>query len=421
MRGLCCAILYSLLASSPAAPATAATVTDWITIAESSSPVLAAEDARITASVHEADAAGNWPAPEVGYAWYAEPVQTRVGPQEHRLSVTQPLPVFGQPGLRAEVARAQTLVARARRAATHDELGYRLSVLWNELWLLDRALDVAREDLELVESLHRSALSQYGAGRSTQAAVTRIELERDRAADDLRRDAAGRAPLLARINAELGRDLAASVPVGDAPTGTGRVLPPDSLRVRLQSSHQLLIAQRQSAAARRQLDLSARERWPRLDIGVDYIFTGEAVQSGVQGSGQDAVLLRAALRVPWPFEGVSDQTARSRALVVASVADESGLTLRLRSELETAYFEFTESGRRLDLLETVLVPGAERALAAVQAAFASGESGVADLLETRRVRLDLALEELQVTAQHANAQARLDLLTATSLTGSGEE
>jgi len=47
MRALCCATLCSLAVLLPGPSCLAATVEDWVALAESSSPVLAAEDARL--------------------------------------------------------------------------------------------------------------------------------------------------------------------------------------------------------------------------------------------------------------------------------------------------------------------------------------------------------------------------------------
>ena len=107
-----------------------------------------------------------------------------MGPQQHKLSITQALPVFGRNGLRSETASAALSIEESRREIVRSGLRYRLVRLWNELWLLDESVRIARRDLDLIETLHGSSLGQYRAGRTPQASEVRIELERERAADE---------------------------------------------------------------------------------------------------------------------------------------------------------------------------------------------------------------------------------------------
>ncbi|RKZ09415.1 hypothetical protein DRQ32_08190 [bacterium] len=412
MRATWFAFLLLLLAAEALAQSKPCTLDQWISVAETSSPSLIAADARVEAAGHDAEGAGNWPAPVVGYGWFVRPVETRLGPQEHKLSLTQALPVFGRSGLRSRTAAAAAEATRARRQATSEAIRYRLTLLWNELWLLEQSRQIAAEDLQLVGALHASALSQYRAGRVSQAAVVRIELELERSRDALRRQEDERAPLLARINAELGRGSFEDLSGGDRLSASGHAPPLESLRVQLSGNAGLAAARGQSTVAQSRSELASRERWPSLSIGGDYIFIGEAIQPGLKDSGQDAILLRAALQLPWPTAGASDQAARQKALQVAARADESALALQLAAELESVHFDYREASRRLELLDISLIPSADLALSVTRSSFAAGESSVGDLIEIRRTRLNLARELVSVSAERANSIARLELLVS---------
>jgi outer membrane protein TolC len=422
MRAIWFATFLVFFTAPARAESTPPTLEGWIAMAEDANPGLHAADARVEAAEYAADGAGTWPAPIVGYGWFLEPVQTRVGPQEHKLSITQALPIFGQNGMRSKAAGASAEAVASLRDAERDELRVRLTRLWNQLWLLDRLLEVAAEDLDLVEALENSALSQYRAGRSSQAAVVRIELERERAIDELRRQEAARVPLVAMINAELGRTPAAPVVGGDRLPDTDGVPSLQTLHLRLAMANRgLIAASRRSDAEASRSELASRERWPTLTLGADYIFTGEASQPGVDGSGQDAILLRAALRLPWPSGQAADRASRQRALHSAAAADEARMGLKLGAELEQAHFDYREAGLRLRLLEESLIPAADQALSVTRSSFAAGESTVGDLIEIRRTRLDLTREFVRVSADRADHHARLELLVGGSLAAENEE
>lgn len=410
-------ITLSLLLTAGSAPAETvpSTLDDWLAVAESGSPVLRAASARTEAARHAADGAGSWTGPLIGYGWFLEPVQTRVGPQEHKLSITQALPVFGRNGLRGDAAAAEVSVEEGRVDLAREELRYRLIELWNELWLLRESASIASSDLQLIEELHGSALGRYRAGRTSQAAVVRIELERERLADDLRRLQAARVPLLARINAELGREPDAPIEGGGVLARAGVQVPSlAELRSKLPGSATVTVAGSRTVAAQSRVELADRDRWPTLAIGADWILTGEAVQPGLEGSGRDAVMLRAAVRLPWPSGGRADQAERQAAVLAAARAEESRVGLAAGARLEQAWFDYAEATRRSDLLEQSLIPAADLALTVSSSSFAAGETGIGDLIEIHRTRLDLALELARASVQRANGIARLELLTSST-------
>ena len=77
-----------------------ATLADFLRVAEARNPGLESSRRIWRAEAEGAEAAGSWPDPQLSFAWYAEEVETRVGPQKQRLSVRQRLPWFGKLRLR---------------------------------------------------------------------------------------------------------------------------------------------------------------------------------------------------------------------------------------------------------------------------------------------------------------------------------
>src|SRR5690606_14644794 len=92
------------------APAPDGSLGSYVRYAVTESPALRASLERWRAAALRIEPARRLPDPMVSYGFYALPVQTRVGPQRHRLSVRQDVP---WPTKLTAAANAQSLRARA--------------------------------------------------------------------------------------------------------------------------------------------------------------------------------------------------------------------------------------------------------------------------------------------------------------------
>lgn len=365
------------------------------------SPALVAADADAAAAREAVRARGGWPDPRVSVGIALEPVETRLGPQETRIGITQPLPLFASPGLRAEVSRGMA----DQRAAAADVAARRVMVdvtrAYADLAYLERATEVTRTTASLLADVEAVVRSRYEAGRTGAGAVIRAEVEAARMAD--RADGlADRADgVRARLEAAMGEEVRGRI------TTTGLPDPapvPDAveLRSRLRDVNPQLRALdgavRGAEAASR---LASRGRWPQLSVGVDWIGIGEPDGISPADAGRDAWMAMAMVEIPLFFGARDGAYDEARATRTAREADRADRLLALTAALEAAVAGARELERRVVLFEETLLPRAEEAVVATTDAFTAGGASLTDVVDVHRVRLDLVLDL---------ARSRADLL-----------
>ena len=415
--------LFAITAAGPVvaqgvdlAPPT--TKDDFVRLAEERSPRLRFAKEAWEAEIGALDADGSFPDPRLTYGWYAEPVETRVGPQKHRISVVQRIPWFGKLGLRRRSAEEAAAATESWLETERFEVRRDASHAWYDLYLWNRTVDITGNHLELLVQLESVVRGEYRTGGASHADLVRVQMELGLLEDRLQslrdRGVAHRA----RANELLDRPASTDVP---APESLPRVPDaPDAEDVRTvvrSTAPRLRVQDHELARARVDRDLARRQQWPDWAFGVDWIITGEAMDPATPGSGKDAVLVNVALELPL-FRGKHAAPVREREQRLAAARSERSREERsLLTSLETILFEWRDADRRADLYETALIPKAQESLETRLAAYRSGAGGFQELIEAQRTKLEFELALEEARTDRARSAADLERITGISWEG----
>lgn len=364
---------------------------------------------RWRAATHRIARERRLPMPTITYGLFIRQVETRVGPQRHKLGVRQRFPWPGQLTAGADAAAAQ---ARAmQREFEAKALEVRARVLWAywQLWLVRKTREVEREQLELYEGIAGVARGQLTVGNTTLADVQQIDLTRARLADQIdglgERERQAEANLIATV---------AAPPRTEAPTlpaGPELAVPRDEeakLRAALVDHPLLDRWQVRAEAADLRVKEARNARAPGFALGVDWIEVGPARAAGVPDSGKDAVMVSVGIEVPlWQGNYAEDQKA-AEADAAAARAEWAAARDRAAAELDVSVAQIRDTARRAELYSHTLIPQAEGALESTLGGYATGKGDLAAILIAERQLLELRLGLLEVESKHAVAWAELE-------------
>ncbi|MFQ5654176.1 MAG: TolC family protein, partial [Planctomycetota bacterium] len=125
------------------------------------------------------------PDPTLGYVRFIDEIETRNGPIEQGITLSQMFPFFGKLAARGDVAEAQALAAWERYAARGLEITERTKSAYFELYWLDQAIRITTENKTLLERQLGVAQTQYAAGRVTLQDVLKAQVELSKLSNDL--------------------------------------------------------------------------------------------------------------------------------------------------------------------------------------------------------------------------------------------
>jgi len=379
-------------------------------------PGIAAAVAEVTAAEARRPQATGLPDPRLSVTEFLEPVQTRVGPQQRALSLSQSFPWFGTLALKGEI---ETRKADVRRATLDDvilQVMSQVRAAYFEIAYLEEAIGITGRHIDLLVDWEAVARARYETGAGSYADVVKSQVELGVLGNRLAALEDRRNPLRANLNTLLDRSPDRTVTARLPASLVETVLDHNTLADQLLKTNPRLLAwdHREEAFAGAER-LAGKSGYPSFTLGLNYIQTGPARQSGVEGSGTDAMSATLAVTLPL-WRGKYDAGAReATGYKVAASATRSDLGNTLIAELAGSVFAFDDAGRKVALYGTTLLPKARQSLDAVRAAHETGQVGFLDLIDAERMLLEFELARVRAIADALIHEAKIERLTATPL------
>ncbi len=391
----------------------ASRLNDCLAYAALNNPQLEAAFNRWKAALEMITQARTLPDPRFNYGYFIQEVETRVGPQEQRVGLSQMFPWFGKLKLRGEAALKGANAAQQQYEAARLKLFDEVKQAYYELYYLGRAISVTEANVELLRQFEEIARSKYESGSALHGDVIKAQVELDKTRDRLRTLNDLKHPTAARLNAALNRPAEAPLafPTNIAPA----TLSTESAQLlqQLQAANPELkridfLAQKDKA----DIALAKKEFYPDVTLGVDYIQTGDARMSGVADSGKDAVVAGFSVNIPiwWGKYRAGVREAESR--YAATQQERQDRANGLSTDLQLALFKYQDAERKIALYHDALIPKADENVKVIQRSFESGKSDFLSLIDAERNLL-----EFQLTYERAVADREQGLSTVEKLVG----
>jgi cobalt-zinc-cadmium efflux system outer membrane protein len=343
-------------------------------------------------------------------------VETRVGPQQHRVAVAQTFPWFGTLEQRGDVASRAALASFQRYEATRLELFRRVKNTYDELYYLRGAIELTGDNLRLLEQVERVVRARYRVAAASHPDLIRTQVELGKLEDRLRRLEDQRPALVARFNAILNRSPDAPAPWPGSIAEPTMTLDDADLLARLRQRNPELIAiDREIEQHRAATRLARTEGLPDITLSFDYIVVDEAIDPSTPESGDDAMIAGITLSVPLWRDKYDASVREALKRRLATAARRAATESRLESELASALFDYRDARRRVTLYRDDLVPKARESLEATLSAYEAATSSFLDLLDAERVLLELQLAERRARADVGIALARVEMLTGAEM------
>ncbi|HED54251.1 MAG TPA: TolC family protein [Phycisphaerales bacterium] len=384
---------------------------EYIRYAMLSSPEVEAAYQRWRAAAERISQVGALPDPRLKVGFFLDEVETRTGPQNAKLGVSQSFPWPGTLSDREDAAARGAIARWYALEAVQLETAERVTNALYDLAYLDAATAITKENLDLLASFERVVRAQYRVGTGSHPELIRVQVELGQLEDRVVQLLSMRPAYEATLNAALNRP--ASSPVPTITRLPDRVASVDVEALVALASHnnpKLLAIDERVEQQRHLTDVARDAGMPDLTIGLDTIFTGQAGTSSIAESGDDPILLSFGITLPIWRDKYSAGVRESIANRLALANDRSALTNRIAAQIHRAWFEHTDADRRVRLYEQTLIPKARESLEASLAGFRSGNSRFLDLLDTERTLLEFSIAAERAHADRGKALARLNTL-----------
>lgn len=387
-----------------------ATIADYLAYAALHNPDLEAAYYRWQAAREAVPQARTLPEPRLTYIRYVEEVETRVGPQENRVGLSQTFPWFGVLRARGDRAVDRADGARWRYEQAKLALFLRVTAAHAEYYYLGRATRITEANLELLIHFEEVARRRYEVAKVAYSDVVKAQVELGTLSDRLRSLRDMRSSHAAALNAALNRPAGAPLPWPtrlDEPAAAY-----DTAQLRLVLADQnpdLLALSSEVQASLRDVELARLKYYPTVTVGVDWIDTGSAL-GPTPDSGKDPVMAMVSVSLPIWFRSYRAAEREAQAKVHAAQRRQKARRNSLHSALELVVFRYDDARRRINLYRDTLLPKAQQALEAAETAFATGQTDFLSLVDAQRVLLEFQMSHHRALADAVQHQAEIHTL-----------
>ncbi|HIO52455.1 MAG TPA: TolC family protein [Phycisphaerales bacterium] len=343
--------------------------------------------------------------PKVSLGYFIEEIQTRTGPMEQQLSLSQSFPWWGLLEAKGDVAKS---VANSK---WHEYESVRLNIFqkvvkrWTAVVDLENEISVITDSFELLAQAERIARRSYEVNGTSHSRLVQLQVELGKLEDKLSNLNNLRGPRIAALNATLARNgkdafnLPSSIHLNVA-----SITLEDAIQLVAKNpainAHNATIEQHQLAIKVAELD--AKPKWT---VGLTYTNLGDPLDPSTPDAGNDPIMGMIGFSIP--LNQTKTDAAKSEAMSkkLAAIAAKEALLHELNAAIAEAIYQRDDSMRSITFYETALIPRAEDALGAVLVAFSTGTTSAIELLDSQRTLLELQrnLQRSYVAALNADA------------------
>ncbi len=391
------------------APSFDGSVQAYVTHALAESPTLEASYGRWKAATLRISGARRLPDPMVSYGYFIRSVETRVGPQRHRVGLRQRLPWPTQVSAGGESAALAARAASERFEAEALAVERRVVEAYYELWRIRRIHALLADQDGLLDALLETVRARVEIGQANVGDLAQLDLRVERHHDHRDRHRQMQRAAAAELRAVLGVGSEVALPTAEDPTQVALPATDEETMRAMARSHPSVAAFEQDAASQDTAgDAEAARGLPSFELGFDWIETGSAVTAGVQGSGKDPLIVSVAVSVPLWYGTYREAAEARHAEAAASRAAGEAAADHAEEAMSVALSQVRDSARRVLLYENTLVPQAEGAYEAALGGYSAGQADIAQVLWAVSALIEIGVEEVNARAEHATAWARLE-------------
>ena len=390
--------------------ANAQSLDEYFKIAAENNPGLQAKYKSFEAAMERVAQVSSLPDPNLSFGYFISPVETRVGPQRARFSLTQMFPWFGTLKAQEDVA---TLMAEAKYQEFLDarnKLLYQVAAAYYPLYELKRLVEIENENISILSSYKDIASVKFQNGKGAMVDVLRVDITLKDAATNLSILEQKKKPLETRFNTLLNRQEDETIIVQDSLYVEN--LPLTYRRDSLLTSNPLLDELDLKIKASEAQELAAtKQGMPKIGVGLDYVIVGQRTDMSVPDNGQDVLMPMVTMSLPI-FRGKYKAAQKEAQLMQESYAlQKEDAVNRLTSTYEMIWFEIQKQLDQIILYEDQIITS-QQSLNLLFTAYGNSGKDFEEVLRMQQQILKYQKMKATALSDYNIAIAELDYITA---------
>jgi outer membrane protein TolC len=332
----------------------------------------------------------------------------------YRLEISQKLPFPGKLRLKGQNALAEASAAERDVDDMRLQLVESARMAFYDYYLVDRALTINDESLELLRRFRKNAQTRYETGLVPEQDVDQADVEIGREQDRRLELEQMRQVAVARINTLMHLPPDSRLPPTPKQLNVGEELPDaQSLRATaLARRPDLQALADRIAAEEASLGLAHKELYPDFEP----FFMYDRFMGNVSNNRDLSTMLGVRLNLPVYKGRRYGAIAEAAARIAQRRAELARQTDQVNFQVQEAYARLQRSDRSVRLYEKTILPAAEKNVKSAEAAYVTGKIPFLSLIEAQRNVVNLRDRYYEAVADYFRRRAALERAVGGPLT-----
>ncbi|MEX0998173.1 MAG: TolC family protein [Flavobacteriaceae bacterium] len=387
------------------------TLDDYLQEAAKNNPELQASYAGFEAALQKAPQVASLPDPTFTASAFGRMIETRVGAQEARFSLTQMFPWFGTLKAQNDAATA------AAEARFHEYINQRSLLFVNvktryaDLYLLEKTIALKEENLEILDSYRELALSGFRSGNAPMVNVVNVDMEREAAITEIELLKDKKKLLEVQFNLLLNREKELQVIIADSlRLEQNLALMKEPENDNPFDAHPTVVAlDSEKTALNSRITAIEKDGLPKLGVGVDYSIISKRTDANPEMNGQDAIMPMVSVTLPIFRKKYKAAKKEVEWMQVEVEARQTTQRNNLQSSYEMTLYELNQAKKLLKLYEGQL-ERIDQATHLYVSGFANNTGDFEEVLRMNQQKILLQTQQLEALKNGFIAQAQLEYL-----------
>ncbi len=378
-------------------------------------------EAQVAAETQNFRIQTGYPDPMINLTYFPEPIETRLGPQDYNIVLSQPIPFPGKLSKKGEVVRQKIVVAKHRLEQAARDVTTQVVKAVAELQYIREAQVIAQENMALIDALTLEAEQMYVSDQGQLLDMMRAGSQKGQLQYDLVLLEERERDQVIELNTLMNRD-----PMDPIGRLAGLAVKPLALSrdeifdLALNNSDAVKISQARVDQARTEKELAQYAFKPDFRVGLFYAGIGDS-EFNVKDSGKDALGVQFGFNIPlWSGK---NRAKGNLALQKERAAGAEKVRIRNRvvSQISNLHFKLDNASRLMTLYGNSLIPQALNTLTLTQTWYGEGLGSFGDLVEAQSVVHNFQLSLVRARTDYTQVLADMERIAGISLAQNDNE
>lgn len=365
---------------------------DYLKIAAENNPALKSKFKDYEASLTKIDQVGSLPNPTLDFGYFISPIETRNGPQQAKIGLTQMFPWMGTLNAQQEVFVNLSKSKYEDFEAHKKQLFFQVKSIWYELYETEQSITITKSNLKILGSFQSLATQRFENGTNTgMVDVLRIQMEIAELENRLLLIQDQLMVKKVAFNNLLNQNTETPIHIPVEKEILFLMETKEKLNESIKTSNnELKSLNMKKEAFNSSIVVAQKQGLPMVGLGLNYFMIGESEMAG-SNSGKDALMPMISVSIPIYRAKYKAQRNEAELNIESIASQVINKQNQLNNELEMNWAMYNDATRRVDLYNEQNIK-AKQTLEIIISSYTNSGKDFEEILRIQRVMLNYDLQ-----------------------------